>query len=453
MPADSALETQAAPAEAHIVERALRPFQRFVRAEAAGGIVLIACAVIALGWANSPWSESYFALWETPVTIGAASFGLTETLHHWINDGLMAVFFFLVGLEIKRELLIGELASVKQAALPIAAAVGGMLVPAAIYALVNAGGVGMRGWGIPMATDIAFALGILALLGPRAPAALRVFLAALAIVDDLGAVLVIAFFYTATIAMPMLVLAGAVVLALSFLNRARVRHPVPYVLLGIVLWVALLKSGIHATVAGVLLALTIPARTRIDEDEFVRRARTSLDEFEQACGPGETVMSNRAQQEAVHALERASDLVQSPLQKLEHHLHAVVAFVIVPLFALANAGVRVDGLASGLSIPIVLGVTLGLVVGKPIGITFASWLAVRTGAAALPGGASWRLLHGVSWLGGIGFTMSLFIATLAFEGTPLLSSAKIGILLGSIIAGAVGWILLRIRAAESSGDA
>jgi NhaA family Na+:H+ antiporter len=443
----------AAPAEARIVERALRPFQRFVRAEAAGGLVLIACAVIALVWANSPWSESYFALWEAPVTIGGAALGLTETLHHWINDGLMAVFFFLVGLEIKRELLIGELASVKQAALPIAAAIGGMLVPAALYALLNAGGVGAAGWGIPMATDIAFALGILALLGPRVPATLRVFLAALAIVDDLGAVLVIAFFYTATIVWQSLAVAGGVLLVLIFLNRARVRHPAPFVLLGIVLWVAVLGSGIHATVAGVLLALTIPARTRIDEDEFVRRARASLDEFEEASGPEETVMSNRAQQEAVHALEAASDLVQSPLQKLEHHLHAVVAFVIVPLFALANAGVRVDGLVSGLSLPIVSGVVLGLVLGKPIGITLASWLAVRTGAAALPSAASWRLLHGVSWLGGIGFTMSLFIAALAFEGTPLLGSAKIGILLGSIVAGGVGWILLRVRAPEPSPDA
>jgi NhaA family Na+:H+ antiporter len=443
----------AAPAEARIVERALRPFQRFVRAEAAGGLVLIACAVIALVWANSPWSESYFALWEAPVTIGGAALGLTETLHHWINDGLMAVFFFLVGLEIKRELLIGELASVKQAALPIAAAIGGMLVPAALYALLNAGGVGAAGWGIPMATDIAFALGILALLGPRVPATLRVFLAALAIVDDLGAVLVIAFFYTATIVWQSLAVAGGVLLVLIFLNRARVRHPAPYVLLGIVLWVAVLGSGIHATVAGVLLALTIPARTRIDEDEFVRRARASLDEFEEASGPEETVMSNRAQQEAVHALEAASDLVQSPLQKLEHHLHAVVAFVIVPLFALANAGVRVVGLMSGLSLPIVSGVVLGLVLGKPIGITLASWRAVRTGAAALPSAASWRLLHGVSWLGGIGFTMSLFIAALAFEGTPLLGSAKIGILLGSIVAGGVGWILLRVRAPEPSPDA
>jgi NhaA family Na+:H+ antiporter len=453
MPVDAALEARSAPAEAIIVERALRPFQRFVRAEAAGGIVLIVCAVAALVWANSPWSASYFSLWDAPVTIGGASFGLTESLHHWINDGLMAVFFFLVGLEIKRELLIGELASVKQAALPIAAALGGMLVPAATYALFNLGGVGARGWGIPMATDIAFALGILALLGPRVPAALRVFLAALAIVDDLGAVLVIALFYTATIAWQSLALAGAVLLVLMFLNRARVRHPAPYVLLGIVLWVAVLKSGIHATVAGVLLALTIPARTRIDEDEFLRRVRASLDEFAEACGPGETVTSNRAQQEAVHALEAASDLVQSPLQKLEHHLHAVVAFVIVPLIALANAGVRLDGLVGGLSLPIASGVTLGLVLGKPIGITLASWLAVRTGAAALPSGASWRLLHGVSWLGGIGFTMSLFIAALAFDGTPLLGSAKIGILLGSIIAGGVGWSLLRARAPAPASDA
>jgi NhaA family Na+:H+ antiporter len=433
-----------APVPARIVARALRPFQVFARTEAAGGIVLLTFTALALVWANSPAGDSYFHFWELPITVGHPRFGLTASLHHWINDGLMAVFFFLVGLEIKREMLVGELASVRQAALPIAGAIGGMVVPALFYALLNAGGPGAAGWGIPMATDIAFALGVLSLLGPRVPVGIKVFLAALAIVDDIGAVLVIALFYTSAISWISLGLGGVVLALLLFLNRAGVRHPAAYAILGIVLWVAFLQSGVHATIAGVLLAMMIPARTRINEDEFVHRAAESLREFQAACGPGETVRSNRAQQEAVHALEVASDEVQSPLQRMEHRLQGIVAFGIVPLFALANAGVRLGGGSTGeFSTPIALGVVVGLVLGKPIGITLATWLAVRSGLAALPAGASWTIVHGVSWLGGIGFTMSLFIASLAFGDGALLDSAKLGILAASVAAGGAGWILLR----------
>ena len=425
----------------------MRPFQAFAHTEAAGGIVLLACTALALGWANSPWADGYFHLWETPLTVGAAGgFGLTMSLHHWINDGLMAVFFFLVGLEIKREMLVGELASPKQAALPIAAALGGMLVPAGLYVALNAGGPGAGGWGIPMATDIAFALGVLALLGPRVPAALKVFLAALAIVDDLGAVLVIALFYTAQLSWASLGLAAGVLLLLVLANRLGFRHAAVYAALGAVLWLAVLRSGVHATVAGVLLAMTIPSRTRIDEDEFVERAGAALDEFRAASTVDTDVLSNRAQQEAVHELESACDEVQSPLMKLEHGLHGVVAFGIMPLFALANAGVRLGAdMFAALSLPVALGVVLGLVLGKPLGITLFSWLAARLGLAEPPaGGGAWRALHGVSWLGGIGFTMSLFVAGLAFgESGPLLDSAKVGVLAASLIAGIAGWVFLR----------
>jgi NhaA family Na+:H+ antiporter len=428
-----------------LVDRILRPFQQFVATESAGGIVLLVCTVVALAWANSPGGDEYFHLWERTFTIGFEGFALTKSLHHWINDGLMVVFFLLVGLEIKREMFVGELSSLKQAVLPIAAAVGGMVVPAAIYAAFNAGGPGSRGWGIPMATDIAFALGVLALLGDRIPPGLRVFLAALAIVDDLGAVLVIALFYTADISMSALGAAAIIFCALAVCNRAGVRHPAIYAALGVALWLAVLGSGIHATIAGVLLALTIPSRTRIDEDTFAERAEQAVLEFRAACAPGvRTVISNPQQQEALHHLERAVEGVQSPLLRIEHNLHKPVAFGIMPLFAFANAGVRLDaGVFAGLSWRIVLGVAVGLVVGKVIGIFAASKLAVASGTAALPANVGWRRIFGVSWLGGIGFTMSLFVATLAFGSGPLLDSAKVGILAASLVAGIVGGIILR----------
>ncbi len=426
-----------------IIVRALRPFQRFAHTESAGGVVLLACAALALAWANSPWAESYFHLWETHVGVSLAGRVLDLSLHHWINDGLMAVFFFVVGLEIKREMLVGELSSARQAALPIAGALGGMLVPAGIYAAINAGGPGSTGWGIPMATDIAFALGVLALLGPRVPVVLKVFLTALAIADDIGAVLVIALFYTSDLAWSALLAGGVVLGALIALNVLGVRRPGAYLALGVLLWLAFLQSGVHATVAGVVLAMTIPSRTRVHEEEFLAVARGAIDEFDAACQPGETVLTNRAQQEAIEALEHVSEGVQSPLFTMERKLHGAVAFVIMPVFALANAGVSLGGLLDTLALPVTLGVVLGLLIGKPLGITLFAWLAVRLGWATLPAQASWRTLHGVSWLGGIGFTMSLFIAGLAFSDASLLDSAKVGILAGSLAAGIVGWAMLR----------
>jgi len=434
------------------IERVLSPFRRFAHTASAGGIVLLIATIAALVWANSPWADSYHHLWETYVSLAWGERTFSLSLHHLINDGLMVVFFFLVGLEIKREILVGELASVKAAALPIAGAVGGMVVPALLYTLLNARGVGAPGWGIPMATDIAFALGILALMGPRIPLALKVFLAASAIVDDLGAVLVIALFYTAEIDMAALGFGAVLLLALVGLNRAGVRHPGVYAFFGLFLWAAFLASGVHATIAGVLLALTIPARTRVDTQYFLTRGQEILQEFDDAGVEGKSVLTNHAQQAAIQAMEDTCDKAQAPLQRLEHGLHHWVAFGIIPLFALANAGVHLPAdLVGSLTHPVSLGIIIGLLLGKPIGITLFAWFAVRSGAAVLPEGLGWRAIAGVGFVAGIGFTMSLFVSGLAFgmEST-LLDTAKIGILSASALAAAVGWFLLRnVRAADS----
>jgi NhaA family Na+:H+ antiporter len=449
-------------ADVPLVERVLAPFRRFTHTQSASGIILLATTAIALGWANSPWAESYHHLWELPIggTLGAASF--RTTLHHLINDGLMAVFFFLVGLEIKRETIAGELASLRTASLPMIAALGGMVVPAAIYAMVNGGGPGAAGWGVPMATDIAFALGVLALLGDRVPVGLKVFLAALAIVDDIGAVLVIAVFYSSGIAWgPLAAAAGLLLLAVGF-NRAGVRRPWTYGAIGLALWGTVLLSGIHATVAGVLLAFAIPVRTRLNEGEFLTKARLTLDDFDAAAAvtandPNKTVLSNVDHHTALEELETLCQLAQPPLIRLEHALHGVVSFGIMPIFALANAGVTLDAtsLGSALLSPVTIGAALGLLIGKPLGIFGFSWLAVRLGIAALPQGSTWLACAGVAVLGGIGFTMALFIAGLAFPaGTPgaqLLDSAKLGILVASAVAGVVGSLLLRRALVKPAG--
>lgn len=427
------------------IEQLLLPFQEFAKAEASSGILLIICTVIALTWANSPWSGAYNSLWQTKLNISLGNFALNKSLLLWINDGLMAVFFFVVGLEIKREVLVGELRSVRQAALPIAAAVGGMVVPATLYAVLNAGKAGAVGWGIPMATDIAFALGVLALLGKRASLSLKVFLTALAIVDDIGAVLVIALFYTVQISWMSLAIGAGFLVILVMANRAGVRHPLVYALLSLGLWVAFLKSGVHATVAGVLAAMTIPARTRINSSEFMSRSHLLLQKFEDAGIPGQSVLTNRRQRAAIQALETACQDVETPMQRLEHALHPWVAFAIVPVFALVNAGVTLGGnLPAALTDSVALGVVLGLVVGKQLGITLSAWLAVRSGIAALPEELTWRSIYGAGWLAGIGFTMSLFVGNLAFGEEAMLSVAKVGILTASLVAGATGWILLRV---------
>jgi NhaA family Na+:H+ antiporter len=417
-------------------------FQDFAQRGVLSGLILMGCTALALAWANSPWSESYFHLWETRVSVGLAGSPVSGSLHHWINDGLMAVFFLLVGLEIKRELLVGELASARHAALPIAAALGGMIVPAALYAVVNVGGPGAHGWGIPMATDIAFALGVLTLLGPRVPIGLKVFLTALAIVDDMGAVLVIAIFYTSTINLVAIVVACIAAAVLTTLNRAGIRELGPYLFTGLVLWGALLSSGIHATIAGVILALSIPSRTKINADEFAARARKLLADFERSETGDLLVLTSKGQQEAIYALDIASSNVVAPLLRLEHSLHGMVGYLIMPLFALANAGVALEGAGEMFANPVTLGVVAGLVVGKPAGVMFFSWFAIRMGVAHLPGGVTWAQLHGASWLAGIGFTMSLFVGSLAFGEGDLLDAAKLGILAASAAAGVTGWWLV-----------
>jgi NhaA family Na+:H+ antiporter len=429
------------------IERLAKPFQEFAKLESSGGILLIGCTVAALFWANSPWAATYFSLWHTKLTLGFASLQLSEELHFWINDGLMAVFFLVVGLEIKREALVGELASLQKAALPLVAALGGMLVPASFYFLFNRSGSGAAGWGVPMATDIAFALGVLALLGDRVPTSLRVFLAALAIADDIGAVLVIAFFYTAQISWISLAFAGAFFLALIVVNRIGVRHPLIYAVLGLGLWLAFLQSGIHATVAGVLLALTIPARRRIDDDAlFLERSENILDEFRHADAAGDAIHAGATRSAALSLLAAECHLAESPMLRFEHVLAPWIKHAVMPIFALANAGV-VFGEGALVS-PISIGVICGLALGKPIGITVFSWLATRSRIAALPESVGWRQIIGVGMLGGIGFTMSLFIAGLAFGASSALETAKVGILGASLVSGVAGALILlkKVRA-------
>jgi NhaA family Na+:H+ antiporter len=425
------------------IEQIVLPFQEFVKTESFSGILLISFMLIALIWANSPWSSSYEALWQTQVNVSFGSIKIDKPLLLWINDGLMAVFFFVVGLEIKRELLVGELSSLKQALFPIAAALGGMFVPAALYLGLNANGPGESGWGIPMATDIAFALGILALLGSRAPLSLKIFLTAVAIVDDIGAVLVIALFYTEKIVWGSLAAAVVIFVALVILNRMGVRKPLPYALLGIVLWVAFLKSGVHATIAGVLLAMTIPASTSIDRQGFLERAREYLDRFEEEGIKNGNSFTTKKQRALLQGIEDSTQGVEAPLQRLEHSLHPWVAYFIMPVFALANAGVdlRTDILAALVN-PITLGIIAGLVVGKQIGITFMAWLVTRIGLSRKINGVTWKQIHGASMLAGIGFTMSLFISNLAFSDPVMLSSAKVGILVASFISAGLGWMVL-----------
>ncbi len=424
------------------IVRILRPFQLFLENDTSIGILLLAATVLALVFANSALAPLYNGFWHLPVSLTLGPWSITHDLHFWVNDLLMAIFFFVVGLEIKREILVGELASPRQAALPIVAALGGVVVPALFYIMLNVGGPGASGWGIPMATDIAFALGAMALLGSRVPVTLKVFLTALAIVDDIAAVLVIAVFYTSQIQWAALGYAALVMVALLAANWLGVRHPLPFGLLGVLMWFAVLHSGVHATIAGVLLAMTIPSRTVTNPDQFLADARSCIDLFEQSCHRGQSLMADEAKQSAVHALENACEEVQPPLHRMEHSLHPWVMFVIMPVFALANAGVVLDANSLRFSNPVVMGVMLGLVLGKPIGITLASWLAVRSGFASLPAGVSWAQIHGAGWLGGIGFTMSLFVAGLAFPDGESLTMAKLGILAGSTCAGMVGALLL-----------
>jgi NhaA family Na+:H+ antiporter len=432
------------------------PIERFMHIEAGSGIALLAAAVIALVWANSPWSESYEALWHTPVSVGFGPFTMEESLHFWINDLLMTVFFLVVGLEIKREITEGALSEWRRAALPLAAALGGMVVPALLFFSFNMTGPGQRGWGVPMATDIAFAVGVLTLLGSRVPAGLRVLLLAIAIIDDIGAIIVIAVFYSTGFDPAGLVTGGGAILAMILLKSSGVRNPWIYVAPGLVLCGGLMQLGVHPTIAGVIAGLLTPARSWFGREGFLSAARSAIDEFSQRAE-----QPNHDEHELLEPLSklaRARREALSPARRVESALHPWVAFGIMPIFALANAGVHLGGMsfetigAGG----VLFGVTLGLVVGKPLGILLMSWLSVKMKICALPPGVSWTGLFVIGSAGGIGFTMAIFIAELAFPGTPLLAVSKLGVLIGTAIAGAMafgaGWSFLSREHPEEVTD-
>jgi NhaA family Na+:H+ antiporter len=426
-------------------DKILTPFEEFIHRQTTSGLLLMAMAVIALILANGPLADAYLHVIHTLISLNIGSWTLEMSLHHWINDALMALFFFVVGLELKRELLVGELAKLRNATLPIAAAIGGMIVPALIYLAINPAGDAALGWGVPMATDIAFAIGALALLSSRVPKALITFLVALAIVDDLGAVLVIAIFYTETIALTPLAIAGALFAVLIVFNMSGIRKTLPYFVVAVLLWYALLQSGVHATLAGILGALSVPAIPRYKPERFSEHVKELMQRFDNSHQPGQSIMTNDTLRSVVQTLENGVHSVEAPLQRLEHVWHMPVAYLIIPVFALANAGIplALGSLADTFSHPVMLGVSVGLVLGKFIGISGASWLVLKMGIAELPKDTRFTQIAGVSLLAGIGFTMSIFVAQLGFShNEELLLMAKTGILFASLLAGVSGYIWL-----------
>lgn len=427
------------------IEKITEPIQRFVKQEKSGGIVLGISVLAALYLANSPWSDEYFHFLENKIGIvfNDVSF-LKYSLHHWINDGLMAIFFFVIGLELKREIVAGELSNPRKALLPIGAALGGMLIPAIIYFSLNPTGEASNGWGIPMATDIAFALGVLHFLGKRIPLSLKVFLTALAIVDDLGAVLVIAFFYTSEISIQSLLVGLGFVLVMFIGNKMGIRNILFYAIIGIVgVWIAFLLSGVHATIAAVLAAFVIPANVGIKENIFIERIKNSINKFKDIL-PNDKVTLTDEQIHQLEIIKKDTNCAIPPLQRLEHAMHPMVTFIVLPIFALANAGVSVNVDVQELfSTNVALGVSLGLLAGKVIGIVGITWLLVKLRIAPFPEGMNLRNLFGISFLASIGFTMSLFISSLAFTDEIIITQAKIGIFTASIIGGIVGFFILR----------
>jgi Na+:H+ antiporter, NhaA family len=418
-------------------------YQWFYNREVLSSLLLLFASVSAVFWANSFLSETYHHLLHTRLALIIGHGEFTTTFLHWVNDGLMTLFFFTVGLEIKREIMVGELASPKMALLPVIAAAGGMLVPGLIYFGFNYGTPYMGGWGIPVATDIAFALGAIALLGRKLPVGLRIFLAAFAIADDLGAVMIIALFYTKEIVTSYLVAAIICVFLLLMCNLLWVRRISVYLILGLATWIAVMGSGVHATVAGVVVALLIPARARYSTARFARRVNGIMSGFEYKEHLSEywyAILLEPSHLNAVHSLEQACHDVETPLQRLEHALHPWVAFLILPIFAFGNAGLSLSEMsfADSITHPVTLGILLGLFVGKPVGVTLASLIAVRSGVASMPEGVRWSHIIGASMLGGIGFTMSLFIAGLSFVTPDLLNVSKLGVLSGSILSGVAG---------------
>jgi len=441
-----------------IPRRFVRPALAFTRLEAAGAIVLLAATVLALVWANSAWGESYFEFWDIHITFEVAGFHFDESLKHFVNDGLMAIFFFVVGLEIKRELVVGELNSVKKASLPAVAALGGMVVPAVIYvAFVASSGPtdAIAGWGIPMATDIAFSVGVIALLSTRVPIGAKLFLLALAIVDDIGAILVIAIFYTDDLAFTWLVVATGSVALIVVARKAGIRAGIFYLPLALLTWFAFLESGVHATVAGVILGLLVPARAYYSDVDFRRRAGWILERWDRDAASPQA--HARLDQDALELAAIARESV-SPLERWEHSLHPWSSFLVIPLFALANAGVRfVDiDVIEAVTSPVALGVSVGLIVGKPVGIALATWIGLKLNLGQLPRHTTFGHVIGLGFLAGIGFTVSLFISELAFRSSPdahlFTDEAKIGIFIGSIVAGVAGYLYLRFYKSGSVED-
>lgn len=415
----------------------------FLESQTSGGLVLLICTVIALVVANVPALQHLQELWHVEAGISIGNFKIEMSLMHWINDALMAVFFFVVGLEIKREMLVGELSSVKKATLPIFAALGGMLVPAAIYAIFNHGTPTSNGWGIPMATDIAFAVGVISILGKRCPSALKIFLLALAIVDDLGAIIVLALFYPShELNFVFMGLALVVFLILILFNKMKVNSPYVYMMFGLVLWYFVFRSGIHATIAGVLLAITIPSKTTINEVRFFVKVKHLLEKFKENGNSEVEVLANPKQMEVIHDINEEVDAINPLMHRFESALHPISHFLIIPLFALANAGVTLDGSILQMSpMPAVVpGIFFGLLLGKPIGITLFSYISVKTGLAELPGGVPWKQIFAIGMVAGIGFTMSIFVDNLAFSDPVHLNLGKAAILVTSFVSAICGML-------------
>lgn len=435
-----------------VFKKIATPFEEFIHAQTTTGLILMIMTVVALVLANSPISEAYEHFFHAYINIEVSSWKLSHSIHHWINDGLMAIFFFIIGLEIKREITVGELSDMKVAILPILAAIGGMVIPALIYLTINGGGEGAKGWGIPMATDIAFAISALVLLGKRVPTSLVTFLVALAIVDDLGAVVVIALFYTNEIHMLWLGLALGAFFVMLALNRFGIHAVLPYFIVGLLMWYFMLESGVHATIAGVIAAMAIPSKPKYAPIAITEHTCKLLSEYDKYPVATDHMMHER-QKAILQNIKDTIDAVGTPSARLEHGLHLPVSLIVIPLFALANAGISIDFSSINESIiqPISMGIILGLVAGKVLGIAGVSWLAIKLGLATLPQNTTMSQIFGVSFLGGIGFTMSIFVADLAFAGnSEFIFQAKIGILAASLFAGLFGFIWLRYIARSSN---
>lgn len=427
------------------MKRISEPLKNFIKHETSSSIILFAVSIIAVIWANSSYGYIYEDLWNHKFTIGFAdnAFHLSKPLILWINDGLMAIFFFVIGLEVKREILVGELTTLRKASLPIFAAIGGMAFPVLIFLFLNKGQVGEEGWGIPMATDIAFTLGILTMLGKRVPLGLKIFLTAFAIVDDIGAVIIIAIFYSSQIQWDLLFYAMLLIGFVGFLSYKKIYSQYFYYIIGFIVWFLFLKSGVHPTISGVLMAFTFPITRSIDLGDYLKSVTNQLSIFKRAKDE-DTDLLGHEEIKALDSVEYMSKQLVSPLQHLEHTLHGWVAYLIMPIFALANAGVVISFSGLGEFSHISYNIALALVLGNTIGIMLMSFIAIKLKLADLPENVNYVQLLGVSLLGGLGFTMSLFISNLAFEDENLVTAAKMGVIIGSLVAGILGYIILRM---------